>query len=223
MSISRHDIARRIDHAVLRPDARTDDFEEGCRLALEYGVAALCVPSGAVHLVVPRLQGSPVATCAVVGFPHGNASTLAKLSEADYALFDGARELDVVVPIGRVLSEEWPGVEEEMALLTRRTHDAKALIKFIFENGYLQDAHKVRLCRLASDLGADFVKTSTGFGPTVATEQDVRLMREHCPPSVGVKASGGIKTLEQVLAFQAWGAGRIGTSSTRAILEAVET
>lgn len=211
-------IAQMLDHALLRPTDTDAAMTAGCRAAREHGVATVCIKPYAVRLCAAILQGSDVLTSTVVGFPHGGHGTATKLHEIDDAIADGARELDVVVNIGKVLDEDWPFVEGEIAALTRRCHDGGCLIKVIFENCYLEDRHKLALCRVCSAAGVDFVKTSTGFGSGGATVADVRLMRAACPDAVRIKASGGIRTLADVLALREAGADRVGTSSSFPIL-----
>jgi deoxyribose-phosphate aldolase len=210
--------ARIIDHAVLKPESTRADNEAGCRLALEYQVACLCVMPCWVDFCSDFLFHSLVKVGTVIGFPHGSALTPVKLREAELAFRDGARELDVVINFSRVLSGEWDPVKREIEELTEFSHGAGAVVKFIFENCYLEDLHKIRLCRICSDAGADCVKTSTGFGPGGATEADVKLMSGSVFGGVRIKASGGIRDLQRVLLMKELGASRIGTSSTASII-----
>jgi len=212
-------LARLIDHAVLKPDSTIADNETGCRTALEYQVAGLCVMPCWVEFCAEFVSRSPVRLGTVIGFPHGSAVTAAKLREAELALRDGARELDAVVNFSRVLSGDWGSVTREIAALTETAHAGGAIVKFIFENCYLSGADKIRLCRICSEAGADFVKTSTGFGPGGALEEDVRLMVDNVSAGTRVKAAGGIRDLDRALAMKEAGAARIGTSSTAAILD----
>lgn len=208
-----------IDHAVLKPTSGLEENEAGCRVALKYQVASICVLPSWVEFCSERLKGSSVKTGTVISFPHGSAMPAVKMKEAEVAIKNGARELDVVVNISKVLSRDWGWVESEIEELTGFAHAGEALIKMIFENCYLGVEEKVRLCRICSGAGVDFIKTSTGFGPGGATDDDVRLMVETVSGSVKVKASGGIRNLDRLLQFKALGAARIGTSSTVAILE----
>lgn len=210
--------ARIIDHAVLKPESTRDDNEAGCQLALEYQVACLCVMPCWVEFCSEFLFHSLVKVGTVIGFPHGSAVTPAKLREAELAFRDGARELDVVVNFSRALSGDWGLVRKEIEELTGFSHGAGAVIKFIFENCYLEDSHKIRLCRICSDAGADFVKTSTGFGTGGATEEDIKIMQRSVSGGVRIKASGGIRDLERFFIMKELGAARIGTSSTAAII-----
>ena len=165
------------------------------------------------------LAGSSVQPSTTIGFPHGSASTASKLSEALHALREGGTELDMVVNIGKVLGGEHAYVKAEIQAVLAATRDAGAKLKVIFENAYLGEAHKLALCAICAELGVDWVKTSTGFGSSGATLDDLRLMRANTPASVQVKASGGIRTPAQVLEIEALGVSRVGTSSTAAILD----
>ena len=208
-----------IDHAVLKPESTRDDNEAGCRLALEYQVASVCVMPCWVEFCSDFLFHSLVKVGTVIGFPHGSAVTETKLREAECALRDGARELDVVVNFSKVLSGDWEWVRREIEELTDFSHAAGSIIKFIFENCYLENAHKTTLCQICSDAGADVVKTSTGFGAGGATEEDIKLMVSSVYGGVQVKASGGIRDLRKFLLMRDLGATRIGTSSTARIID----
>jgi deoxyribose-phosphate aldolase len=212
------ELAKMIDHTVLSPTATTDDFIKGCDIAAAYGTAAFCGPSSEAALISRRLAGTSVKTCAVVGFPHGNAHLAAKIAEAKAAAEDGASEIDMVIRIGDAIAQRWQMVEEEIAAVNEMVTSRGAILKVIFETCFLTDESIVELSRIAVRTGAAFVKTSTGFGPAGATENHVALMRKSVPSTMGVKASGGIRTLADVERFIAAGATRIGTSSTIAIL-----
>lgn len=214
------ELARIIDHAVLKPDSTLRDVERGCRVALEYQVAAICVSPSWVSFCSRFLKDSAVKTGTVNGFPHGASKLEIKMAEAEAAIDDGADEIDTVVNIGRVLSDDWEFTGREVRALTGLVHSSGSAIKFIFETCYLQPPEIIRLCRLCSDEGADFVKTSTGFGSGGATEEDVRLMAESVSGETGIKAAGGIRDLKRFLLMKNCGATRIGTSSTVEILEA---
>jgi deoxyribose-phosphate aldolase len=212
-------VARRIDHALLKPTLTDAELEAGCRLAREYAVASVCIVPHALARCAELLAGSSVQPSTVIGFPHGTATTAIKRAEAEQALRDGGTELDLVVNIGKVLGGDYAYVEAELQSLVDITHQSGKKLKVIFENAYLGREHKLALCSLCSAIGVDWVKTSTGFGPSGATLDDLRLMRAHTPPSVQLKASGGIRMLDQVLEIQALGVSRIGTSSTATILD----
>lgn len=213
-------IAALIDHSVLRPTATLADLEAACLLGRRVGAASVCVLPHFVPRAAALLRGSPTCTSTVIGFPHGGQTLWAKVRESELALEQGATELDAVVNVSLVLSGAWAQVEEEVRALTRTCHDGGARLKLIFETCYLNREQKVRLCEIGSAAGVDWVKTSTGFGSGGATPEDVRLLRENCPASVSVKASGGIGTLAALLEFQELGANRIGTSRTEEILRA---
>ncbi len=211
-------LAKIIDHSLLRADLTADALDAGCRLALECNVASVCILPFALSRAVELLAGSTVVPTTTVGFPHGANTTRVKLGEAEEALDAGAGELDMVVNVSWVKSGAFAAVAEEIGAAVALCHTRGAKLKVIFENAYLTDAEKIRLCEISSNSGVDFVKTSTGFGPSGATVEDVALMRRHCPPSVAVKAAGGIRDLDLLLALRRAGATRCGSSSTRDIL-----
>ncbi len=219
MDYTYEEIARMIDHSLLNPVMTDQDLEEGCRIALQYNVATVCIKPYYLKRCAELLAGSPVKPTTVIGFPHGGHTTVIKVAETEQALRDGARELDMVVNIGKVLSGDWEYVRQDIRAVVETGHAARALVKVIFENCYLQDAHKIRLCEICGEVGADFVKTSTGYGAGGATIEDLRLMRKHAPPHVQVKAAGGIRTLDQLLEARAAGATRVGATRTADILE----
>jgi deoxyribose-phosphate aldolase len=212
-------VARMIDHSLLQPTLTDRDLEEGCLLARGCGVASVCIKPYAVRRAAEILAGSGVAVGTTVGFPHGGHRTDVKVAEADAALADGARELDMVVNVGKVLSGDWDYVARDVRAVVEAGHRGGALVKVIFETCFLGDEHKERLCRLCGEAGADFVKTSTGYGDGGATDDDLRLMRRCAPPHVRVKAAGGVRTFERLLVVRALGVSRVGATATRAILE----
>jgi deoxyribose-phosphate aldolase len=213
------DIARMLDHSLLQQTLTDADLEAGCRLAREYGVASVCIKPYAVRLAAGLLAGSPVAVGTTVGFPHGGHLTAIKVDEAGRAMDDGATELDMVVNIGKVLGGDWAYVAADVRAVVETAHRRKALVKVIFENCFLKDEHKERLCRVCGEVGADFVKTSTGYGDGGATDDDLRLMRRCSPPKVRVKAAGGVRTFDRLLAVRALGVARVGATASRAILD----
>jgi len=220
MDYTYEDIAGMIDHSLLNPKMTDEELAAGCKLAAEYGVASVCVKPYFVKDAAEILKGSGVRTGTTIGFPHGGHATSIKLAEAKQALADGAEELDMVVNVGKVLSGDWDFVRADIAVVVQAGHDSGAIVKVIFENCFLADEHKIRLCEICGELGADFVKTSTGYAEGGATLADVKLMREHCPPSVQIKAAGGIRSLAKLLEYRAVGVTRIGASRTADILEA---
>lgn len=212
-------IAKMIDHSLLKQVLTDRDLEEGCRLARDYDVASVCIKPYAVYQAAAWLRGSTVAVGTTIGFPHGGHVTSIKVAEAEKALTDGARELDMVVNIGKVLSKDWPYVENDIGAVVQAGHKGQAIVKIIFENCYLKDEHKQELCRICADVGADFVKTSTGYGDGGAVDEDLRLMRRFSPPQIQVKAAGGIRTFDRLLAVRALGVTRVGATATKAILD----
>jgi deoxyribose-phosphate aldolase len=221
-------IASLIDHTLLRADATRDDILQLCREARDHNFASVCVNSCWVPLAASQLGGSQVKVCTVVGFPLGATSTGAKVCETEDALRAGAQEIDMVQNIGALRGGDEQAVEEEVALVAAVCHRAGAILKVILETALLSDDQKILACQLAQAAGADFVKTSTGFGPSGATVHDVELMRRTVGPSidgkgVGVKASGGIRTLDDLNKMVAAGATRIGSSSGVKIVEAART
>jgi deoxyribose-phosphate aldolase len=212
-------IAKSIDHSVLAPSLTDRELEDGCAIGLRCDVASVCVVPHYLVRLADLLRGSSVKASTTIGFPHGGHTTRTKLAETEDALDHGAEEVDVVVNIGKVLSDDFAYVERELDALTRVVHERGRTIKIIFETAYLDDARKKALCAIVGKVGADYAKTSTGFGPSGATLADIELMRAHCPPAVAIKASGGIRDLDTVLALRARGATRIGTSRTREILD----
>jgi len=213
------DVAKTIDHSLLRPELDDQFIADGCRLAAEYQVASVCCRPADVPRAVELLRGSGVAVGTVIGFPHGGTTTEVKVFEAEQALRDGATELDMVINIGALRSGRDAYVRDEIAAVVAPAHAAGALVKVILENAYLDDDQKVRACKLAEAAGADFVKTSTGFAPTGATHEDLVLMRRSVSPHIGVKAAGGVRTLDGLLAVMELGVTRIGATQTAVILD----
>ncbi len=219
MAVTLRDIAKTLDHSTLQPFLTEDDIRKGCDIALQYDTATVCARPGDMPLVVKLLSGSGVKPCTVIGFPHGAHHKAVKVFEAERALDDGCQELDMVLNIGRLLHGEETYVQDEIAALAQAAHARKALLKVILETCYLNDEQKKTACRLSEAAGADFVKTSTGYGSAGATVADVRLMRAAVSEKVSVKASGGIRTLDMVLACRSAGAARCGVSATVKIME----
>ncbi|MBM4018078.1 MAG: deoxyribose-phosphate aldolase [Planctomycetes bacterium] len=212
------DIARMIDHSLLAPTLTEEQLDQGCRLALELDVASVCIVPYRLKRAAELLGGSAVLPTTTVGFPHGGHATAVKAAEARQALADGARELDMVANVSQVLSGRWDYVRRDAAAVIEIAHGGGAKVKVIFENCYLKDEHKIRLCGICGELRADWVKTSTGYAAGGATLDDIRLMRRHAPPHVQVKAAGGVRDLDTLLAVRAAGATRAGASRTADIL-----
>jgi deoxyribose-phosphate aldolase len=217
--LAERDIAKAIDHSLLRPELDDAFVEDGCRLAAEYNVASVCVRPADVPRAAAILAGTDVAVGTTIGFPHGGHATATKVDESRRALAAGARELDMVIQIGALKSGRDADVQADIAAVVEVAHAAGAIVKVIFENAYLTDDEKVRACRLAEAASADFVKTSTGFAPSGATHDDLRLMRANTSPHIGVKAAGGVRTLDGLLEVMALGVTRIGATQTKAIID----
>lgn len=213
-------IARLIDHTILKPDATSDAVRQVCVEARHYEFASVCVNSYWVPFVASQIAGSPVLTCAVVGFPLGASDTKTKVHETMQAVHSGAREVDMVINIGALRSGDSGIVEADIRAVAQACHPGGAILKVIIETCLLTDEEKVLACQLAQHARADFVKTSTGFSTAGATVADVALMRRTVGPDMGVKASGGIRTLEALRAMVAAGATRVGASASVAIVEA---
>jgi deoxyribose-phosphate aldolase len=213
-------IARLIDHTVLKADATRADILKVCREARQYGFASVCVNPYWVPVVSAELAGSRVKVCTVIGFPLGATSTGSKVAEAVIAVRDGAQEVDMVMNVGALKSGDQGAVKADIQSVVKASHPAGAIVKVILETALLDDNEKTIACALAKAAGADFVKTSTGFGPSGATAHDIALMRQAVGPEMGVKASGGIRTLQDVQAMTAAGATRIGASASVKIVEA---
>jgi deoxyribose-phosphate aldolase len=219
MNYSYADVAKTIDHSLLNPTLTVADLEEGCRIARLYDVASACIMPYYLRRCADLLAGSTVRASTTIGFPHGGHTTSIKVKEAERALADGGEELDMVVNVSKVLSGDWAYVRDDIGAVIEVTHAAGQKVKVIFENAYLKDDHKIRLCEICGELGADWVKTSTGYAPSGATDDDLRLMRAHSPASVQVKAAGGVRTLDRLLEVRALGVTRCGATRTVEMLE----
>ncbi len=208
------ELAKMIDHSLLNPVMTDAELEAGCQIALDYDVASVCIKPYYLARCAELLAGSSVAPSTTIGFPHGGHTVAMKVAEAQQALADGGTELDMVVNIGKVLSGDWDYVQADIAAVTEVTHAGGAIVKVIFENCYLSDEQKIRLCAICGEIGADFVKTSTGYGTGGATIADLQLMRAHSPANVQVKAAGGVRTLDGLLEVREAGATRCGATRT---------
>jgi deoxyribose-phosphate aldolase len=213
------DIAKMIDHSLLNPTLTAEEMEQGCRLAVHYDAASVCILPYYLKRCAELLRGSSVKASTTIGFPHGGHTTAVKLAEAKQALADGGQELDMVVNLSAVRSGNWDYVRQDLAAVIGATHAAGQKVKVIFENCYLDDAQKIRLCEICSELGADWVKTSTGYGTGGATDADLILMRKHAAPGVQVKSAGGIRDLDALLRVRALGVTRSGATRTAAMLD----
>lgn len=224
------DISKMIDHSLLHPTMTDEDLKAGCELALKYDAASVCIKPYAVKMAAEILRGSDVLVCTVIGFPHGNSTIAIKVAETRQACKDGATEIDMVVNIGKVLSEDWRYVKKEIHAINKECVKHGAILKVIFENDFLpKDKYKIKLCQICSTVGVAFVKTSTGYGFVKqansdynykgATEHDLKLMRQYSAPTVQIKGAGGIRNLDDLLKVREWGVTRIGATATVAIVE----
>jgi deoxyribose-phosphate aldolase len=232
-SVTKLEIAKMIDHSLLHPTMDDQVLKDGIELAKKYNVASVCIKPYAVKMAAEMLEGTDVMVCTVIGFPHGNSRVDVKVYETERAIEDGAVEIDMVVNVGKVLSEDWDYVHHEIAAIVSTTKKHGAALKVIFENDFLpEDKYKIRLCEICSELKVEFVKTSTGYGYVKqadgsynyrgATHADLILMRRHSDPQVQVKAAGGVRTLEDTLKVRELGVTRIGATATESIILAVE-
>ena len=223
------EIAKMIDHSILNPVYTDSDLERECKIAVEYDVASVCVKPYAVKQAVELLKGSDVLVGCVIGFPAGNSAIAVKVFETEQACKDGSVEIDMVINIGKALQGDWEYVEEEIKQVVDMSHKYKAITKVIFETDYVTNENdKIKLCEICTKVGADFVKTSTGYGfvkgndgkfsYTGATAHDIALMRKHSGPNVQVKASGGVRTLSELLKLKDLGITRCGATATAAMI-----
>ena len=212
-------VAKTIDHSLLQPFLTEDEMRAGCELARRYNVASVCIKPAFVALAKSVLEGSTVAVGTTIGFPHGGHRTDVKVYESERAMDDGATELDMVVNIGDVLAGHFDRVQADIAAVVAAAHKRGALVKVIFENCYLKPDQIERLCKICAEVGADIVKTSTGYGTGGATLDDLKLMRAASPAHVGVKAAGGVRDIDKAIEVISLGVTRIGASATAAILD----
>ena len=218
-NLTERDIAKAIDHSLLRPELDDRFVEDGCRLAAEYDVASVCVRPVDVRRAAAILAGSDVKVGTVIGFPHGSSTTASKVFEAQRALDDGATELDMVIDIGALKSGRDADVRADIEAVVGVARSGGAIVKVILENAYLTDDEKVRGSRLTEAAGAEFVKTSTGFAPSGATHEDLALMRRTVSPHIQVKAAGGVRTLDALIDVMNLGVTRVGATATKAIID----
>lgn len=230
MSVTVHQLAKMIDHSILHPTLTDEDLRRECEVAKKYDVASVCVKPYAVKQAVKLLEGTDVLTGCVIGFPAGNSAISVKVFEAETACKDGAVEIDMVINIGKALQGDWDYITEEIKAVTDVCHQHHAIIKVIFETDFItREADKIKLCEICTQVGADYVKTSSGFGfvkqpdgsynYTGATIDDIKLMRKHSGPNVKVKCAGGVRTLEDLIKMREAGATRSGATATIEMLE----
>ena len=224
------ELAKMIDHSILHPTHTDDDLKKQCEVAKTCNVATVCVKPYAVNQAVDYLRGTEIKVGCVIGFPHGNSTTSVKVFETETACNDGATEIDMVINIGKALAGDWQYVENEIKAITDACHKHKAILKVIFETDYVTKTEdKIKLCEICTKVGADFVKTSTGYGYVKkadgdfnyqgATVADIELMRKYSGSKVQVKSAGGVRTLDDLLNMKAAGATRSGATATEAILK----
>lgn len=213
------EIAEMIDHSLLKPTLTDQDIIDGCNLAKEYQVASVCVRPSDLPLCRQILAGSDVLLTTVIGFPHGTTTTKTKVAESAEAIENGAVELDVVLNIGKLRSGEYDYVADDLRAVISLAHEKGVLVKVIFENCYLSKEEIIKACEICNEVGADYVKTSTGYGSGGATGEDLKLMRQHAAPNVKIKAAGGVRTLERAIEVRRLGVTRFGCTATVGILE----
>src|SRR4051812_37162375 len=230
MKYSYEELAKMIDHSLLNPTLTDRELEEGCKIAAKYQVASVCIKPYYVKRATELLKGTGVLVGTVIGFPHGGSTTEVKRYETEIACLDGAVEIDMVINIGKALSGDWNYVEQDVKAVCDEAHKRGAIVKVIFENDFItSDETKIKLCQICEKAGADYVKTSTGYGFVKqaaggynykgATEQDLKLMRANTGPKVQVKAAGGVRDLDGLIKVRELGAARCGASATVAILD----
>src|SRR5215831_20963506 len=217
------DVSKMIDHSLLNPALTADELEQGCLIARRYAVASACIMPYYLKRCAEILAGSGVKASTAIGFPHGGHATKIKVAEAVQSVEDGGEELDMVVNISKVLSGDWSYVSADIKAVIDIAHERGRKVKVIFENAYLKDEHKIRLCEICAELNADWVKTSTGYAPSGATTEDLILMRRHSPEHVQVKAAGGVRDLDRLLKVRSLGVTRIGSTRTATQLNDCKT
>jgi deoxyribose-phosphate aldolase len=219
MDYTYEEISKMIDHSLLIPTLKVAELEQGIELAMAYDVASVCIMPYYLKRCSGLLAGTTIAASTTIGFPHGSQTTESKEAAAERAVHDGCLELDMVVNISQVLSDHWDYVRSEIKRVVDIAHAANRKVKVIFENCYLTDTHKRRLCEICGEVNADWIKTSTGYGTGGATVEDLKLMRQHAPEHVQVKAAGGVRDLDKILEVRALGVSRIGASRTQPMLD----
>ncbi len=212
------DVSKMIDHSLLNPTLTVEDLEAGIALAIAFDVASVCILPYHLKYCAEQLKGTDVKASTTIGFPHGGNTTEIKQAEAKRAIADGCEELDMVVNISKVLSGDWDYVKQDIAAVIDVAHAANQKVKVIFENAYLNDEQKIKLCEICTELNADWVKTSTGYAPSGATHEDLKLMRKHAGDHIQVKAAGGVRDLDALLAVRALGVTRCGATRTAGMM-----
>lgn len=217
--VTYEEIAKMIDHSLLKPEMTDKEIEDGCRLADRYKVAAVSVRPSDVKLAKKVLKDSEVLIDTIIGFPHGTTTTLTKVTEAKEAIENGAMELDVVLNIGKLKSKDFKYVKQDLQAVAEIAKKNKVVLKIIFENCYLSEDEIIAACKICNEIGADFIKTSTGFGSGGALDKDLTLMRKYAKPEIQLKAAGGVRSLERAIEVKMLGCTRFGCTVTAGILE----
>ena len=217
--VTYEEIAKMIDHSMLKPEMTDEEIEDGCKLADRYKVAAVSVRPGDVKLAKKVLKDSEVLIDTIIGFPHGTTTTLTKVTEAKEAIENGAAELDVVLNIGKLKSKDFEYVKQDLQAVAEIAKKNGVIIKVIFENCYLSEDEIIAACKICNEIGVDFIKTSTGFGSGGALDKDLKLMRKYAKPGIQLKAAGGVRSLERAIEVKMLGCTRFGCTVTAGILE----
>lgn len=217
--VTYEEIAKMIDHSMLKPEMTDEEIEDGCKLADRYKVAAVSVRPGDVKLAKKVLKDSEVLIDTIIGFPHGTTTTLTKVTEAKEAIENGAAELDVVLNIGKLKSKDFKYVKQDLQAVAEIAKKNRVIIKVIFENCYLSEDEIIAACKICNEIGVDFIKTSTGFGSGGALDKDLKLMRKYAKPGIQLKAAGGVRSLERAIEVKMLGCTRFGCTVTAGILE----
>lgn len=220
-SYNYEDLSKMIDHSLLHPTMSESVLEEGIQLAIAYDVASVCIMPYYLKRCAELLSDTTVKASTTIGFPHGGHTTAIKVAETKQAIQDGCQEFDMVVNVSKVLSGDWTYVTDDIRAVTDVVHEAGEKVKVIFENCYLEEAHKIRLCEICSEQGCDWVKTSTGYGTGGATIEDLKLMRKHSAANVQVKAAGGVRDAKTLIEVKELGVSRVGASRTKSMMDEV--
>ncbi len=217
--VTYEEIAKMIDHSMLKPEMTDEEIEDGCKLADRYKVAAVSVRPSDIKLAKKVLKDSEVLIDTIIGFPHGTTTTLTKVTEAKEAIENGAVELDVVLNIGKLKSKDFEYVKQDLQAVAEIAKKNRVIIKVIFENCYLSEDEIIAACKICNEIGVDFIKTSTGFGSGGALDKDLKLMRKYAKPGIQLKAAGGVRSLERAIEVKMLGCTRFGCTVTAGILE----
>lgn len=221
--VTYEEIAQMIDHSLLNPVLTDEDIIEGCKIAKDYKVKSVCCRPSDLKLVNEKLIGSDVLITSVIGFPHGTTTTNVKVFEANEAIDNGCVELDMVLNIGKLRTENYEYVKNDIKAINDLCHKRGVITKVIFENCFLDTEQKIAACKICNEIGVDYIKTSTGYGTGGAKDEDLKLMRKYANPEIKIKAAGGIRTLERAIEIRNLGVTRFGCTATVGILERLKT